>query len=69
MNERKYQNGQVLKVVKTNAYNIYTIIIIRKEKSSKKQPEIKYLCNVYLENGTNVPGWVITEKLIDDLTK
>ena len=69
MNERKYQNGQELKVVKTNAYNFSKIIIIRKEKSSKQQPEIKYNCQVYLENGSNIPGWVITEKLIDELTK
>ena len=69
MNERKYQNGQELKVVKTNAYNFSKIIIIRKEKSSKQQPEIKYLCHVYLENGTNPSSWVITQKRIDELTK
>lgn len=69
MNERKYQNGQELKVVKTNAYNFSKIIIIRKEKSSKQQPEIKYMCHVYLENGTYQTGWVITEKRIDELTK
>lgn len=69
MNERKYQNGQELKVVKTNAYNFLKIIIIRKEKSSKQQPEIKYLCHVYLENGTYQTGWVITEKRIEELTK
>lgn len=69
MNERKYQNGQELKVVKTNAYNFSKIIIVRKEKSSKKQPEIKYLCNVYLENGTFMTGWVITEIRINELTK
>ena len=69
MEERKYQNGQELKVVKTNAYNFSKIIIIRKEKSSKQQPEIKYLCHVYLENGTNPMSWIITERLIDELTK
>ena len=69
MNERKYQNGQELKVVKTNAYNFSKIIIIRKEKSSKQQPEIKYLCHAYLENRTNPMSWVITEKRIDELTK
>ena len=69
MNERKYQNGQELKVVKNNAYNFSKIIIIRKEKSSKQQPEIKYLCNVYLENGTLMTGWVITENRINELTK
>ena len=69
MNERKYQNGQELKVVKTNAYNFSQIIIIRKEKSSKQQPEIKYLCHVYLEDGTEQTGWVITENRINELTK
>lgn len=69
MNKRKYQNGQELKVVKTNAYNFSKIIIIRKEKSSKQHPEIKYLCNVYLENETFMTGWVITENHINELTK
>ena len=69
MEERKYQNRQELKVVKTNAYNFSKIIIIRKEKSSKQQPEIKYLCHVYLENGTDPMSWIITEKRIDELTK
>ena len=69
MNERKYQNGQELKVVKTNAYNFSKIIIIRKEKSSKQQPEIKYLCSVYTEKGTSPMSWVLTENRIDELTK
>ena len=69
MNERKYQNGQELKVVKNNTYNFSKIIIIRKEKSSKQQPEIKYLCSVYSVTGTSPMSWVITEKRIDELTK
>lgn len=68
-NNRKYQNDQELKVSKTNKYNFSKIIIVRKEKSSKKNPDIKYLCHVYLEDGTLQTGWVITEKRIDELIK
>ena len=66
-NNRKYQNGQIITFSRPTALGFVKILIRRKEKSSKQNPEIRYLCNVYYKDGRFSSAWIIEEKDIDEL--
>lgn len=74
MKERKYQNGQV--IINTNGskflgeYDLYKIVIYRKEKPKKTDTCVKYVCGVYFKKEDKYgQTWVLRETLIDTFIK
>ena len=65
--ERKINNGDTL-VCKNNCYNFTKIVILRKAKSSKKNPENMYLCDVWLKDSDTPSMWYITESRLLDIS-
>lgn len=62
-----YENKQEI-INEGKSYNFYKIVIRRKAKLSKEDPNRKYLCDVYSSKDDKEPvAWYIYEKTLDNI--